>query len=119
MSDLTYLEKRTLEQFLGMASGYVLDFSNRSFGEFVLDCCGCDIFDARYNHGSGSKAKGMNWSSIADSMTTRRNGQFCLREFYATICRHLIYNPPRRRAQRKIARVEVFLRECAILTAVR
>jgi hypothetical protein len=56
MSDLTYLEKRTLERFLGMASGYVLDFSNRSFGEFVLDCSGCDIFDSRYNYGSGSKA---------------------------------------------------------------
>jgi hypothetical protein len=56
MSDLTYLEKRKLEQFLGMASGYVLDFSNRTFAEFVLDSTGCDIYDSRYDYGSGSKA---------------------------------------------------------------
>jgi hypothetical protein len=55
MSDLTYFEKDTFEKFLGMASGYVLKFSNRSFGEFVRDSSGCDIYDARYNHGS-SKA---------------------------------------------------------------
>jgi len=31
MSNLTSLEKRKLEQFLGMETGYVLNFSNRSF----------------------------------------------------------------------------------------
>jgi hypothetical protein len=56
MSDLTNLEKRTFEQFLGMGSGYVLDFSNRSFAEFVRDSSSCDIFDSRYNYESGSKA---------------------------------------------------------------
>src|ERR1700685_1051307 len=56
MSDLTFFEKQTFEQFLGMASGYVLEFSNRTFGEFVRDCSGCDIYDQRYNSGSGSKA---------------------------------------------------------------
>jgi hypothetical protein len=56
MSDLTALEKRKLEQFLGMGSGYVLDFSNRSFEEFVRDSTGREIFDQRYNYASGSKA---------------------------------------------------------------
>jgi hypothetical protein len=56
MSDLTYFEKETFEKFLGMASGYVLEFSNRSFGEFVRDSSGYDIWDQRYNYGSGSKA---------------------------------------------------------------
>ena len=37
MSDLTFTEKRKFEQLLKMGSGYVLDFSNRSFAEFVLD----------------------------------------------------------------------------------
>jgi hypothetical protein len=56
MSDLTPLEKRKLEQCLGMDSGYVLDFSNRTFAEFVSDSTGRDIYNPRYNYGSGSKA---------------------------------------------------------------
>jgi len=56
MSNLSFLEKRKLEQLLGMETGYVLDFTNRSFAEFVLDSAGRDIYDTRYNHGSGSKA---------------------------------------------------------------
>lgn len=56
MSNLTNLEKRKLEQLLGMETGYVLDFSNRTFEEFVRDSTGLDIFDQRYSYGSGSKA---------------------------------------------------------------
>src|SRR5450631_3467124 len=57
MSNLTALEKRKFEQFLGMETGYVLDFSNSSFGEFVRDSTGRDIFDPCYAHAGGSKAK--------------------------------------------------------------
>jgi len=39
-----------------MRSGYVLDFSDRTFAEFVLDATGKKIFDAAYHHASGSKA---------------------------------------------------------------
>jgi hypothetical protein len=56
MSDLTTLEKRKLEQFLGMSSGYVLDFSNRTFAEIIKDSSGQDIFSSRYDYGTGSKA---------------------------------------------------------------
>ncbi len=56
MSNLTNFEKRKFEQLLGMDTGYVLDFTNRSFAEFVLDSTGRDIYDCRYNYGSGSKA---------------------------------------------------------------
>ncbi len=56
MSDLTNLEKRKFENLLGMSSGYVLDFSNRTFDEFVLDSIGRSIYDPRYSYGSGSKA---------------------------------------------------------------
>jgi hypothetical protein len=56
MSDLTFVEKRKFEQFLGMGTGYVLDFSNRTFAEFVLDSTGRNIFDSRYDYASGSKA---------------------------------------------------------------
>lgn len=56
MSNLTFTEKRKFEQFLGMETGYVLDFTNRTFAEFVRDSTGRDIYDARYNYESGSKA---------------------------------------------------------------
>jgi hypothetical protein len=56
MSNLTNLEKRKFEQFLGMETGYVLNFSNRTFEEFVRDSTGLNILDQRYNYGSGSKA---------------------------------------------------------------
>jgi hypothetical protein len=56
MSNLTFLEKRKFEQLLGMGTGYVLDFTNRSFADFVLDSTGRDIYDSRYDYGSGSKA---------------------------------------------------------------
>lgn len=56
MSDLTSSEKRKLERLLGMGGGYVLDFSNRTFAEFVEESVRRDIYDARYEYGSGSKA---------------------------------------------------------------
>ena len=34
----------------------MLDFTNRSFQEFVMDCTGGNIFDEKYNYDSGSKA---------------------------------------------------------------
>ena len=56
MSDLTFTEKRRLEKQLGMGGGYVLDFSNRTLTEFVADSTGRNIYDARYDNASGSKA---------------------------------------------------------------
>ena len=56
MSDISPTEKRKLERLFGMGSGYVLDFSNRTFAEFVEEHTGRDIYDTRYDHGSGSKA---------------------------------------------------------------
>jgi hypothetical protein len=56
MADLTILEKRQLERVLRMGSGYVLNFSDRTFQEFVADSIARDIYEQRYNHASGSKA---------------------------------------------------------------
>lgn len=53
---LTFTEKNKFEKLFGMKSGYVLDFSDRTFKEFVRDSVGTDIYDEKYNHGSGSKA---------------------------------------------------------------
>lgn len=56
MSNLTNVEKRKFERLLEMGSGYVLNFSNRTFEEFVTDTTGRKIYDLRYDYGSGSKA---------------------------------------------------------------
>jgi hypothetical protein len=56
MSSLNFLERRKLEELLGMSSGYVLDFSNRTFAEMVLESTGRDIYNPRYDNASGSKA---------------------------------------------------------------
>lgn len=56
MSNLTGVEKVKLEKLFGMGSGYVLDFTNRTFQEFILEHSGLDIFTAKYEYGSGSKA---------------------------------------------------------------
>lgn len=53
---LNTTEKLQLEKFLGMSGGYVLDFYNRTLQEFVAESTGLDIYDAKYEHGSGSKA---------------------------------------------------------------
>lgn len=50
------MEREKFEQLLGMASGYVLDFTNRTFAEFILESTGRDIYDPRYDNASGSKA---------------------------------------------------------------
>jgi hypothetical protein len=68
MSSLTLLEKRTLEKLLDMSTGYVSGFSNRTFGDFFIDAIGIDIFDPKYNQGSGSKANRLRafWSLEPD-----------------------------------------------------
>ncbi len=56
MSDLTFLEKTSFEELFGMKSGYVLDFSDHTFQEFVCEATGLDILDKKYHYRSGSKA---------------------------------------------------------------
>jgi hypothetical protein len=56
MVDLTYIERANIEIFLGMKSGYVLNFSDRTFQEFVGEAVGLDIADVKYHYSSNSKA---------------------------------------------------------------
>jgi hypothetical protein len=55
VANLTVGEKRILEELLQMGSGHVLDFSNRTLQEFVLDSVGLDIDHVSVG-GAGSKA---------------------------------------------------------------
>lgn len=56
MANLTSIEKLKLEKFFGMSSGYILDFSNWTLREFVVENASRDIYDSKYAYSSGSKA---------------------------------------------------------------
>lgn len=76
MSNLTNMEKRKFERLLGMGSGYVMNFSNRTFDEFISDSTGRSIYDPRYDSGSGSKANRLRafWSEEGNSVVAKLMG---------------------------------------------
>jgi hypothetical protein len=73
MSDLTAVEKRKLERALNMPTGYVLGFSNRTFEEFFRELPGVEIYDSKYDYGSGSKANRMRafWEIESNHLVAR------------------------------------------------
>jgi hypothetical protein len=73
MSSLTSIEKRQLEEALGMGGGYVLDFKNRDFSEAVMEATGLDIDDSRYASEGNSKAKRLRqfWTIESDAVVAR------------------------------------------------
>jgi hypothetical protein len=72
MARLKYGEKDDFEALLGMRTGYVLDFTNRQFREFVLDSVHLDIEDPMIG-GNGSKAIRLRhfWSNQPDHIVGR------------------------------------------------
>lgn len=44
MANLSFIDKQLIEEVLGMGSGYVLDFSNRTFDEFMTEVIGESIY---------------------------------------------------------------------------
>ncbi len=68
MSALSMMDRRSLEQFLSMGGGYVLDFSDRTLGEFVFDAVDLDIHAEKYSAEGTSKAKKLRsfWTCEAD-----------------------------------------------------
>ena len=100
MSNLTAMEKRKIERAFNMSSGYVLNFTNRTFSEFFLDSVGLDIYNTKYDYGSGSKANRMrafweiesnymvgkllgdifdNWNELSDHYDQTQTPDDCLR----------------------------------------
>ena len=56
MADLSFTDKQILENILELKSGYVLDFSNRSFQEIISDSTGVDIYSEKYQDKGSPKA---------------------------------------------------------------
>lgn len=73
MSSLVTNEKQVLEKLFQMGSGYVLNFSDRTFGEFFQDDVCVDIYDQKYDYASGSKANRLRgfWQVADDALAGR------------------------------------------------
>lgn len=56
MAELNYKEKFAIEKLFDMPTGYVMDFSNRTFEEFIYDSVKINIYSEKYFYDSGSKA---------------------------------------------------------------
>lgn len=84
MADLTGLEKQRFEQLFGMRSGYVLDFTNRTFQSFVLDETGIDLYDGRFAVEGTSKACRLRVFWKVESNHTTAKLLKALLEYYRT-----------------------------------
>ena len=73
MSTLEYQEKRKLEALFGMSSGYVLNHSDRTFGNLVGDVAGIDIHAEEYCSKGSSKANKFRvfWEKESDTSVGR------------------------------------------------
>ena len=70
MANLTYREKSVLEELFGMASGYVMDFSNSSFSRFIGDVINLNVYDGPGYEEYSSKANKLRqiWNEEPDNV---------------------------------------------------
>lgn len=73
MNSLSSANRRDLEMLFGMSTGYVLNFSDRTFGELVFESVGLDIHSERYTTEGDSKARKLRafWKLESDSSVGR------------------------------------------------
>jgi hypothetical protein len=73
MSALAMADRRVLEKHFQMEGGYVLNFSDRTFGEFVAEAVDLDIHNEKYTSGGTSKANKLRtfWKVESDYVVGR------------------------------------------------
>lgn len=73
MSSISPAERRRLEKLFEMSGGYVLDFTDTTFDEFMGECAGVDIHSRRYSAKGTSKAKKLRtfWTLEDDRLVGR------------------------------------------------
>lgn len=73
MADLTSVDKIKLERLFEMASGYVLDFNNNSFQEFIISNVNRDIYNDCYSNMGNSKANRLRsfWNNETNYMVSK------------------------------------------------
>jgi len=64
MSDLSSIEKLKLEKMFEMEGGYVLDFTDRTFQEFIIENTNIDISDQEFLDGTSPRIYPWNQSKI-------------------------------------------------------
>jgi hypothetical protein len=73
MSDLQASERIKVEKLLGMKNGYVSDFSNRTFRDFIIEYTGIDIYKPGYEARGESKANRLrNFFEVESNFNTAR-----------------------------------------------
>ncbi|HEV7608543.1 MAG TPA: abortive infection family protein [Steroidobacteraceae bacterium] len=87
MSDLTSKEKRAFEKLFEMHTGYVSNFTDRTFAEFFVDTVDVVIDQAKYLTGGTSKAKRLRafWSMEPNHVVATLLG---------ALVEHVRQNPP-------------------------
>ena len=70
MSSLEHLEKEYFEELFGMETGYVLDFTNKSFDRFFRNTLDVEIYDNKYDDYGNSKANRLRafWDKESDEV---------------------------------------------------
>ena len=59
MADITKIENLKLEKIFDMQGGYVLDFSNKTLNDFVLESINVELYSDKYSEKGESKANRM------------------------------------------------------------
>lgn len=77
MAELSFIDKQILQNILEMGSGYVLDFTNRSFQEIVSDSTGFNIYSEKYQDEGTSKA------NLLRSFWTKESNQIVSKLLFA------------------------------------
>ncbi len=78
MADLTSVDKLKLEKILEMETGFVLDFSDRTFQNFIIENTYLDIDEDKYRDGGNSKAKRLRefWAKESNYTVGKLTGAF-------------------------------------------
>lgn len=56
MADISKIEKLKLEKIFDMQDGYVLDFSNRTLNDFIIEAIDIELYSDKYSDNGESKA---------------------------------------------------------------
>lgn len=83
MANLTYTEKEAFEYILDMAGGYVSDFSNRQFADFMFTTNNIQIYSTEYSCYGNSKANRLRafWDLKSDIIVGKILHELITREF--------------------------------------
>jgi hypothetical protein len=79
MSLLKAKDRVVLEKFFDMGGGYVCDFSDRTFAEFLLESVDVDVYASGYEEGGTSKANRLRtfWRNESNVLIARLIEEMC------------------------------------------